>query len=43
VLLNNFLPEDNLLWSKHVAAVNNTDILVMLTVLYSLSYKYIVE
>jgi hypothetical protein len=29
-LLNNFLPEDDPLWLKHVAAINTTDNVVVL-------------
>lgn len=35
VFLNKFRREDDPLWSRRVAAINNTDILFVLTVLYS--------
>ena len=34
MFLNNFCPEDDPLRSKRVATINNTDVLVVLTVLY---------
>jgi len=39
VFLNNFYPEDDPLPSKHVAKINITDILVMLTVFCSFNWQ----